>query len=316
MSNRSLQGLSARGVRDGRRAVGAGMMNSQTPISMTTGRKLMRPPRWLAVVGCVVLLMGCEAVGKALTEGGPEYRAGPQAFGGRGGPTLERLAMKIERLESEQVKLEMGQADLERQRDWFEQEAAALREELKAMRVGVVVPPPSKPMPTRPAVAPRPAPAKKPRVAAVVPPKTPSTSVDPEASKKALRSGIEFSRQGKLQEAEAQFLRAVELDPTNGKAHYALGFVYNEQNNVEKAMEAFRRAVKINPRDAKAHYGLGYIYDEKGMLNEAIGEFKKAIEINPNESRAHYNLGVIYEKKGMKEEAERELAIYNSLTSQ
>ncbi|MEE8219654.1 MAG: tetratricopeptide repeat protein, partial [bacterium] len=88
------------------------------------------------------------------------------------------------------------------------------------------------------------------------------------------------------------------------------------QTKVEKAMEAFKRAVKINPRDAKAHYGLGYIYDEKGMLNEAIGEFKKAIEINPNEGRAHYNLGVIYEKKGMKEEAERELAIYNSLTSQ
>lgn len=278
----------------------------------------MRPAQLLALLGCLVLLLGCEAVGKALTQGGPEFKPGAGATTGSGASFVERLARKVERLESEQMKLERDQANLERERDQLVQGISALSEELKAMRVGVVVPPPARTPPAAPpSPSPQKAPAEKTEVAAVPskPVAVPRTPIDAEASKKALLEGIKFSRQGDFQQAEAKFLRAIELNPTNGKAHYALGFVYSERDEIDRALEAFKKAVKVDPQDTKAHYGLGYVYDEKGMLDEAIAEFKKAIELNPNEARAHYNLGVIYEKKGMKEEAERELAIYNSLTS-
>jgi tetratricopeptide (TPR) repeat protein len=290
----------------------------------------MNHKKWLAVAGCFFLLMGCEGVKKALNEGGPEYRAGPQPIAGGEVSNVEVLANKVNQMESDQAQLERAQLDLEQQRDRLKQEISALNEELKAMRAGVVVPPPpgprraAPPEPRKPSAAKQPmvetpmtsgkhaetSPAphmrkppaeERPQVAAI--PQKPRTPIDPEASKKALREGIELSRQGKYKAAEENFLRAIELDPTNGKAHYALGFVFNEQNQVDRALESFKKAINIDPRDAKAHYGLGYVYDEKGLYDEAIVEFKKAIELNPNEARAHYNLGVIYEKKGMKEEA-------------
>ncbi len=85
----------------------------------------MKSTRWLAVVGCLALLAGCQALGKALDEGGPKFKAKSRPTETATAFTLTRLAKQVQRLESEQMKLERDQADLERQRDTLQQLVAA-----------------------------------------------------------------------------------------------------------------------------------------------------------------------------------------------
>ncbi len=77
----------------------------------------MKSTRWLAVLGCLALLAGCQGVGRALDEGGPKFKAEPRQTETTTAFTLTRLAKQVQRLESEQMKQEQEQADLERQRD-------------------------------------------------------------------------------------------------------------------------------------------------------------------------------------------------------
>jgi tetratricopeptide (TPR) repeat protein len=59
------------------------------------------------------------------------------------------------------------------------------------------------------------------------------------------------------QEAEASFLKALQIDPNSGEAHYQLGKVRFQQKDYTKAEEALERAVSLDPSLTKAYYHYG-----------------------------------------------------------
>ncbi|MGR3309364.1 MAG: tetratricopeptide repeat protein [Candidatus Brocadiales bacterium] len=109
-------------------------------------------------------------------------------------------------------------------------------------------------------------------------------------------------------------LRHEKVDLSKAEVHYKQGIEYIKNGKIDEAVAEFERAIKINPEHFHVHAYLGLIYGAEERFDEAIHEYEKAISINPDFADAYYGLAVIYEKKGMFGRAERELEIYKWLT--
>ena len=85
---------------------------------------------------------------------------------------------------------------------------------------------------------------------------------------------------GELDDAVAQFRRAIALKPTLFDAQYHLGVTEFLRRDFEAALTPLRAAVAIQPRHAEAHYYLGVVLREQGHLDSAIEELTTATRLN------------------------------------
>ena len=60
-----------------------------------------------------------------------------------------------------------------------------------------------------------------------------------------------------------------------GSAHYGKG-------QLDEAIAEYRKAVELDPDIADSHNNLGLALYGKGQLDEAIAEYRKAIELGPD----------------------------------
>jgi serine/threonine-protein kinase len=97
--------------------------------------------------------------------------------------------------------------------------------------------------------------------------------------------------QGKLDEAEAEYRKAIDLDPKHAAAHYNLGHALCKQGKLDQAITECRKAIDLDPKDADAHCILGNVRSAQGKLDEAVAEYHKAIALDPNNAWAHCALG-------------------------
>jgi len=81
--------------------------------------------------------------------------------------------------------------------------------------------------------------------------------------------GVAFTSLGRLADAEAALLRAIEMDPRHRWAYNHVGFVYREQGRHEQAIGMFRRQIEISPRDPYAWRNLAATLALTGRLGEA-----------------------------------------------
>jgi superkiller protein 3 len=79
-----------------------------------------------------------------------------------------------------------------------------------------------------------------------------------------------------LDQALAEYQRAIDIKPDYAKGYYNLGSVYREKKKVDEAIASFQKALEINPKYAEAHYALGVIYYEKSEFKLAIENFDQA----------------------------------------
>jgi tetratricopeptide (TPR) repeat protein len=115
--------------------------------------------------------------------------------------------------------------------------------------------------------------------------------------------GAALMQKGQMDEAAAQFQKALEINPNYAQALYNLGNALMRKGQVDEAMIQYQKALKINPNFAEIHYNLGLALTQKGRLDEAMAQFQKAVEIKFNFTEAHYILGNILLQKGRADEA-------------
>ena len=120
--------------------------------------------------------------------------------------------------------------------------------------------------------------------------------------------GASLLQQGKLEEAIAEFRKAVELDPKYTAAHLHLGYAYDRKGQVDEAIAQYRRVIELEPGSVIAHTNLGVLYDRKGLYDEAIGEFEHALRIDPANATARTNLENAKRSKGIVHEREERFA--------
>jgi tetratricopeptide (TPR) repeat protein len=96
-----------------------------------------------------------------------------------------------------------------------------------------------------------------------------------------------------MDEAIAQYQKALEIKPDNAEAHYTLGTIFGQQGRMDEAIRHFQKALEIKPAYADAQNGLGNGFSQMGRMDEAIAHYQKAVEISPDYAEARKNLAWI-----------------------
>lgn len=102
--------------------------------------------------------------------------------------------------------------------------------------------------------------------------------------------GHTLLQNGQLDDAVAQYQKAVEINPSYFEAHQNLGVALGQKGQLDEAINQFQEALKINPNRFEAHQGLGAALGQKGKLDEAIDQFQEVLRLKANYSPAQDNL--------------------------
>ncbi len=115
--------------------------------------------------------------------------------------------------------------------------------------------------------------------------------------------GFVLSRKGQVDEAIAQFRKALEIRPNYSEAHVSLGTALLQKGQVDEVIAQLKRALELQPNNARDHNTLATALLQKGQVNEAITQLQKALELAPNYPEVYYNLGCALFQKGQVDEA-------------
>ncbi len=138
--------------------------------------------------------------------------------------------------------------------------------------------------------------------------------------------GSVYFNEGQYQNAEKEFLKAIEVNPKNINAHRNLATTYTRMNLYDKALQEYQKALSLDKANYEIHFSIGSIYQNQGQYDLAIQEYEETLALNPKHEGAYQNLGNIYYHLGQMEKAkeyfEKAIAInmendtaYNNLGS-
>ena len=100
--------------------------------------------------------------------------------------------------------------------------------------------------------------------------------------------------EGKLDEANANIMKAIELQPNVAVYHSNFGNILYHSNNLESAIQEHKKALKLDKKNFQSFYGLGVIYSHLKNYQFAEENYKKALVLDDNSSVAHNNLANLY----------------------
>jgi tetratricopeptide (TPR) repeat protein len=157
----------------------------------------------------------------------------------------------------------------------------------------------------------------------------------------------ELAKQGKTDEAIANYREALRINPRLAGAHTELGDLFF--HSVDEKLKAaaaneFQSALDVNPGDEKAELAIGVLAAQRGDLKTALADDSRALQLAPNDSDActelakvliqmdrkdeardlleravqiepsnyvaHFRLSTLYRQQGRTDEAKQQVALY------
>jgi adenylate cyclase len=113
--------------------------------------------------------------------------------------------------------------------------------------------------------------------------------------------GVSLVRQGRLDEALEESLKARELDPLSPIIARAFAIPYYFKRDYARALELLRQANELGPAlTTTSEIG---IYIQNKLFDEALAELEKAQRTRKNDSILTYDTGMIYAAQGKRAEA-------------
>jgi len=103
---------------------------------------------------------------------------------------------------------------------------------------------------------------------------------------------------GQVDEAEAQFTRALHLAPRYVLALNNLGDARLREGRVDEALALLLRATESNPHEAIYQNNLGLVWLRRGQFDRARRCFEEAIRREPDRAIYHANLAFTLEEQG------------------
>jgi len=113
--------------------------------------------------------------------------------------------------------------------------------------------------------------------------------------------GLSFIRQGRLEEAAAERMKARALDPLSSVIARAVVIPYYFKRDYGRAFELLRQANELGP-PLSATWEIG-LYIRSGSLNEAFAEIEKAKDARKSDPLLIYSAGTAYAASGKQAEA-------------
>ena len=104
--------------------------------------------------------------------------------------------------------------------------------------------------------------------------------------------GLICEDSGQLENALADYSKAIEINPKYTKAYYNLGNVNVKLSHLDKAIVNYTKAIEIRPKFVQAYFNRGLAYGNLGRFDKALDDFNRVIEIDPGFTMAYTNRDV------------------------
>ncbi|NTW66763.1 MAG: tetratricopeptide repeat protein [Nitrospirae bacterium] len=117
-----------------------------------------------------------------------------------------------------------------------------------------------------------------------------------------------FQKEGRLDEAIADFSRVIALSPSDAKAYYEQGRIYDDTGELDKAAANYDKALDLLPTYLDALIGRGVLFGKVGAYGDAIERFSRAIAIDPQNAESYNNRGLSFFLTGQMERAREDFS--------
>ena len=125
--------------------------------------------------------------------------------------------------------------------------------------------------------------------------------------------GLAYLEESKLEEAEAEFLKIIDLNEDEVMAYANLGVVYLRMGSFDKAEEWLHKAIRIQPQDPDVRLILAKVYEMSGAPEKAVEELEKIMEFSPGHVKSLFNLTELYASMQGEEALARRMAYTREL---
>jgi tetratricopeptide (TPR) repeat protein len=116
--------------------------------------------------------------------------------------------------------------------------------------------------------------------------------------------GAMYEKMQKLDLAEAEFRKVLEINPQYASALNYLGYMLADRSiRLAEAQELIRRAVALEPNNGAFLDSLGWVEFRLGKLDEAETYLRQALERVSRDPTVHDHLGDVYYQKGRLKDA-------------
>ncbi|MDB5623975.1 MAG: tetratricopeptide repeat protein [Devosia sp.] len=116
--------------------------------------------------------------------------------------------------------------------------------------------------------------------------------------------GIAYERNKQWPEAEADFLKALQLNPEQPQVLNYLGYSWIDKDmHLEEALGMIEKAVAAMPQDGYIVDSLGWAFYKLGRIEEAVRTLEQAVQLQPNDPEINDHLGDAYWRAGRRLEA-------------
>lgn len=127
------------------------------------------------------------------------------------------------------------------------------------------------------------------------------------------RLGVMAARETRYDEAERQFLKAMQVAPPSAALLSDLGYMYYLQDRLDEAENYLQKALEMEPGNAMASNNLALIFGARGQFDRSLKFFRRCNK----EAESHANLAFILAQHGRLGQAREEylhaLTLDNSL---
>ncbi len=106
--------------------------------------------------------------------------------------------------------------------------------------------------------------------------------------------GLAYLEEFKLEDAEKQFLKFIDLAPKEKLGYANLGLVYLRMAKYPEAEKRLLKAISIDPKDPDIRLILATVYKMEDNTDKAILQLKEALNASPDHIKVLYELTEIY----------------------
>jgi len=110
--------------------------------------------------------------------------------------------------------------------------------------------------------------------------------------------GRAYFERGRLSEAHAEFVSALQLPDCDAQVYGNLGKVLIEMGEIDAAERYFADIVAEKPRFWRAHEGLGMIHLRRAQWHAAVASFRRCVDNGYANADLHTNLGMALSELG------------------
>jgi tetratricopeptide (TPR) repeat protein len=117
----------------------------------------------------------------------------------------------------------------------------------------------------------------------------------------------------RMAEAITHYQRVRELDPQYPDVWLNLGFAHRQLGQMDEAEQNYLRAIEVNPNDYRPYSELTIVYAGREELGKAVDLLKRGLQTMPDSAILHALIASALHEQGHQLEAQRHLAMAESI---